>query len=362
MAKFPNILKTLAFAIGASAAIGPVQAESFVISSSLPQVHFWTGAHMDVFADAIEAQGHTTTRFYAGELVKVGGGLDALTGGAVDIVAPLLAPYHAGRFPLSDISQLPVFGTDSPAITRAFQKLMDSDEELIDGKTFYQYEVADKGIVAWPLGATGAYTISTTGKEIKTPEDLQGLPVRAGTALQTVTLEKLGVTPVTMPAAQAFEALSRGTIEGILLSVGDWKSYSLTDLLKFTIDGVSLGHWESYLAMSQSAWDRLSSEDKVAWDKAARETATKNAAHIAGLEASSREAVKGTDSVFFAVSDLPEEMQTHIANAARDTWVQWIDTQEANGHPAKAAARLWADLIVAEGGAIPTGVSEYLAN
>lgn len=355
-------LKTLLLAAAMTGMATAGLADSFTISSSLPQVHFWTGAHMDKFADAAEEQGHQMTRFYAGELVKVGGGLDALDGGAVDIIAPLLAPYHAGRFPLSDITQLPVYNTDSPAITRAFQKLLDSDQELADGKTFYQYEVADKGIVAWPLGATGAYTISTTGKEIKAPEDMSGMPVRAGTALQTVTLEKLGVTPVTMPAAQAFEALSRGTIEGILLSVGDWKSYSLTDLLKFTIDGVSLGHWESYLAMSDEAWNRLSDEEKAAWDKIARETAMKNAEHIAGLEAQSREAVKGTDAVFMNISDLPAELQDHIATAAHDTWVQWIEELEANGHPAKAAAKIWAELVIAEGGSLPNGVAEYLAN
>lgn len=352
----------LATVFTSTLAVGSVAAQDLTISSSLPQVHFWTGQFMDPFTDAMEENSDLTfTRFYAGELVGVGKGLDALTGGAVDVVTPLLAPYHAGRFPLSDISQLPIYNTNAVAITRAYQNLLDSDEELVGGKTFYQYEVADKGIVAWSLGATGAYAISTTGKEITSPADFEGLPIRAGAALQTITLERLGVNPVTMPAAQAFEALSRGTIEGILLSVADWKSYSLLDTLKFTIDGVALGHWESYHAISQDAWDRLTPEQQELFDKTARETAIKNAEFIENQAVEIRAAAKAGGSIFAMVGSMSEEMQAHIATASLETWEQWIEATEANGHPARAAARQWAVLVQAEGGVLPAGVAELLA-
>ncbi len=351
-------------ALAATAATAPkADAQDLMISSSLPQVHFWTGQFLDPFADAMEAEtGVTFTRFYAGELVGIGRDLDALQGGTVDVASPLLAPYHPGIFPLSDITQLPVYNTDSPAITRAFQKLLDSDAELKDGKTFYDYEIGDKGIVAWALGATGAYAISTSGKEIAAPADFQGLPMRAGAALQTMTLERLGVTPVTMPAAQAYEALSRKTIEGILLSVADWKSYSLTDTLKFTIDGVALGHWESYHAISQEAWDKLSDEQKQAFDRIARETAIKNAEFIEAQADEVRAEAEGNGAVFLMVEEMTPEIQAHIATAARDTWAQWIEQTEANGHPARAAAKQWAELIQAEGGVLPEGVKELLAD
>ncbi len=263
-----TMTRGLAAAALAAAVAAPAAAQNLMISSALPQVHFWTGQILDPFADKMEAETDITfTRFYAGELTGVGRGLDALQGGTVDVVSPLLAPYHPGAFPLTDISQLPVYGTDSPAITRAFQKLLDSEDELADGKTFYEYEVEDKGIVAWGLAATGAYGINTVEKRITSPADFQGLPMRAGAALQTMTLERLGVNPVTMPASQAYEALSRRTIEGILFSVADWKSYSFTELLKYAIEGVALGHWESYHAISKDAWDRLSPEQQEAFDR-----------------------------------------------------------------------------------------------
>lgn len=339
----------------------PAAAQNLMISASLPQVHMWVGQSLDPFADKMEERTSLTfTRFYAGELVGVGRGLDALQGGTVDIISPLLAPYIPGAFPLTDISQLPVYGTDSAQITRAFQKLMDSDVALKDGKTFYQLEIEPKNIVAWALGASGPYAINTVSKVIASPADFKGLPLRAGAALQTMTLQNLGVNPVTMPAAQAYEALSRKTIEGILLSVADWKSYSMTELLKFSIEGVALGHWESYVAISKASWDKLTPDQQKAFDETAREVALQNAEFIQKQYVEVKAAAEKAGTTFVQASSLPQDLQDHIAAASVATWKQWIETLEGQGQPARKAAQLWASLVIDEGGELPPGVADYL--
>ena len=331
------------------------------ISAGLSQTHFWVGNYMDPFADAIEAETDLAfTRFYAGELVAVGGELDALESGVISVAAPLLAPYHEGRFPLSDVTQLPTYGTDSPMITRAFQRLLASEAEVTDGTTFYDYEIADKGLVAWGLGATGAYAISTTGAELTRPADFHGMPVRAGSALHTIVLERLGVTPVTMPAASAYEALSRGTIDGIILSIGDWVSYSLEELLTYTVTDVAIGHWQSYLAVTERMWDGLTAEQRDTWDRVARAGATRNAEYIDEQDRAVRARAAANGATFVAVQQLPTAMRDHIARAATETWVQWIEQTERNGHPARATAVLWAEVVLAQGGALPEGVADYL--
>ena len=331
------------------------------ISAGLSQTHFWVGQYMDPFADAIEAETDLTfTRFYAGELVAVGGELDALQSGVISVAAPLLAPYHEGRFPLSDVTQLPTYGTDSRMITGAFQRLLASDAEVTEGTTFYDYEIADKGLVAWGLGATGPYAISTTGAELNRPADFRGMPVRAGSALHTIVLERLGVTPVTMPAASAYEALSRGTIDGIILSIGDWVSYSLEELIAYTLTDVAIGHWQSYLAVTEATWHDLTDEQRETWDRVARTISTRNAEYIDEQDRAVRARARATGATFVAVQQLPVEMRDHIARAATETWIQWIEQTERNGHPARATAVLWAELVLAQGGALPAGVADYL--
>ena len=352
-------------AVGSVAALvlgsGSVAAQNLTISAGISQTHFWVGGYLDPFADAVEAKTDLSfTRFYAGELVSIGGEMDALRDRVIDVAAPMLAPYHEGRFPLSDITQLPTYGTDSQIITRAFNALMDSDVEITDGKTFYDYEIGDKGLRAWGLGATAAYAISTTGDELTDPSDLRGMPMRAGSALHTVVLQQLGVTPVTMPAAEAYEALSRGTIDGIILSIGDWISYSLEEQLTWTITDVAIGHWQSYLAMTEDRWDSLTEEQREAIDRAARETTLQNAEDIDAQDQRVKAEARDAGATFVPVSELPEAMQEHIAEASTNTWIKWIEDLEDDGHPARATARLWAELVVAEGGELPDGVADYL--
>jgi len=62
-----------------------------------------------------------------------------------------------------------------------------------------------------------------------------------------------------------------------------------------------------------------------------------------------------------SINDLSPAMKAHIDKAAADTWVAWIEKTEADGHPARAAAKLYAELIQAEGAKLPAGVAEYLA-
>lgn len=353
----------LASALGLSA--HAATAQEMIISTGLGKPHMWVQHYMDPLAEAIEkaSGGKTTfTRFYAGELSRVGQELDALTSGTIQIAAPLLAPYHEGKFPLSDVTQLPAYGTNSPMVTRAFQKMLDSDVVLKDSKTFYQYELGDKGLKAWALGATAPYSISTVKKVLKEPADFQGTPLRAGSAIHTIVLEKLGATPVTIPGPQAYEALSRGTIEGIIIAISDWPSYSIQELLRHSIVDVSIGHWESYLAMTQATWDSFSDEQKKMWDETVRDISKKNAeqweTNVGTVKDKSMKDDKGE---FTSVTTLSQAMQDHIAKAGAETWVAWIEKLEAAGHPAKAAAKLYAEYITAEGGKLPAGVEDYLA-
>lgn len=355
---------TLLAAAAVLAAGTSAYAQELIISASLPQSHMWVGKHMDPFADAIEKESNgeiTFTRFYAGELSGIGRDLDALQSGTIAVAAPLLAPYHEGAFPLSDVTQLPVYGTDSPKVTRAFQKLLDSEVALKDGKTFYQYEIEPKNIRVWALGVTAAYSISAAKTKLETPADFSGLPMRAGSAIHTIAVQELGATPVTMPGTAIYEAMSRGTVDGIVMSISDWISYSLDQLIRYTITDVSMGHWGSYLGISNAAWDGLSDEQKKMFDEVARRVALENAQSWEDGNGASVEKNTSQGGSFVAITDLSQEMQDHIATAGADTWKSWIEKTEGLGHPAKATAKLWAELVQAEGGRLPAGVAEYLA-
>ena len=339
-------------------------AQNLRISTGLPDNHYWVAQHMNGLIDTIkEATGGavTFTTFYDGKLIAAGRELDALNKGSIDVAAPLLAPYDEGRFPLSDVTQLPTYGTDSPMVTRAFQKLLDSDVKLAGGKTFYDYEIGGKGIHAWAVGATSGYSISTTGKKLVQPSDFSGLRLRGGSTIHTIVLNQLGATPVNMPAGRALEAMSRGTVDGGVLTIPGWRAYAFQDVLKYTVTDVAIGHWQSYLAISDAAWNKLTPKQQQLWDETARRLALANADHWeAGQLEVVKEAAKAKGAVFVPVGELPPAMQNHISKAAAGTWIAWVEKMEAAGHPGKAAAKLYAQLITTAGGRLPQGVAQYL--
>ena len=359
-----KLLQRVAMALGIGVFAGVVFAQNLKISTGLPDSHYWVGQHMNPLITTIkDATGGavTFTPFYDGKLIAAGRELDALTSGAIDVAAPLLAPYDEGRFPLSDVTQLPTYGTDSPMVTRAFQKLLDSDVVLKGGKTFYDYEIGGKGIRVWAVGATSAYSISTTGKKLVQPADFAGLRLRGGSAIHTIVLNQLGATPVNMPAVRAYEAMSRGSVDGGVLTIPGWRAYAFQDLLKYTVTDVAIGHWESYLAIRYAAWSQLNPEQQRLWDTTARRLALENAAYWeAGQLEVVKEAARAKGAAFVPVGDLPPAMQDHIAKAAADTWITWIDKMEAAGHPGKATAKLYAQFVTQAGGRLPKGVAAYL--
>ena len=73
-----------------------------------------------------------------------------------------------------------------------------------------------------------------------------------------------------------------------------------------------------------------------------------------------KEAAKAKGAVFVPVGELPPAMQSHISKAAAGTWIAWVEKMEAAGHPGKAAAKLYAQLITTAGGRLPQGVAQYL--
>jgi TRAP-type C4-dicarboxylate transport system substrate-binding protein len=343
---------------------GSAGAETLTISTGLPQNHNWVFGHMEPFIEAMERDSNgeiTFVPFIAGEMTPVSRELDALQGGTVDVIGNLLSPFQEGRFRLSDVTQLPTYGSDSHDVTRAFQNLIDSDAEIAPGVTFWDYEIGSKGIRAWALGATAAYSVSTTSVELTQPGDFHGLPLRTGTAIHTMVLEHLGATPVIIPGVQMFEAMSRGTIGGTIQSISDWQAYALQQLLRYSVMDVSLGHWQSYLAIRDDVWDRLSPEMQTLWDETARRISLENSDIWERVQQETIElATEQFGARFVSVFDLSEEMQQHFARAASQTWISWVNQLEGEGIPARAVARLYAQFITAEGAVLPEGVAEFL--
>jgi TRAP-type C4-dicarboxylate transport system substrate-binding protein len=125
------------------------------------------------------------------------------------------------------------------------------------------------GIVYLGSGSSDPYVL-LTNKPVKTADDLKGLRLRSGGAPYSRWAENFGAVPVSISVLETFEAMSQGTIDGSMASVGDLLAFRLVDLTK-DITAVPLGTYfsTSNFATAKATWADMSVEERTALLKAA---------------------------------------------------------------------------------------------
>ena len=125
--------------------------------------------------------------------------------GVVDAVWTLPG-YSPGRFPLTEVFELPGVCADPVATSQAMT--------AFHGK-WMRDEYRDTHPLVFHAAAPGH--IHTVDRPVRNVADLRGLKVRAASKTSAAVLEALGAVPVGMPVPQVYEALSRGVVDGAFL-------------------------------------------------------------------------------------------------------------------------------------------------
>ena len=124
--------------------------------------------------------------------------------GVVDIIWTLQG-YTPGRFPKSEVVELPFMTGDAETASRQFHEYI--VENAMD-------EYADTHPLAFHVHGPGWLH---TQDPVESLEDLEGMTVRGPTRVITNLLEALGATAVGMPVPAVPEAVSKGVIDGAAL-------------------------------------------------------------------------------------------------------------------------------------------------
>ena len=164
--------------------------------------------------------------------------------GVVDIVWTLPG-YTPGRFPLTEVFELPFVCTGaeaaSQALTMFHRKWMHDEYEDTHPLVFH---------------TTAPGHIHTVDRQIHTLEDLDGLKVRVASRNDGAMLEALGAVPVGMPITQTYEALSRGVVEGAWIQWSVLRPYRLQEVTRYHTE-VSLVCSPFVLTMNKARYDGL---------------------------------------------------------------------------------------------------------
>ncbi|QPM92462.1 TRAP transporter substrate-binding protein [Pseudooceanicola algae] len=243
---------TLALALTAGAQAETLRYAHFMSANSWQnQVIFedWAAAVEEAAGEDLDVQ-----IFPAQTLGKAPAGYDNAMMGIADI-AWTVQGYTAGRFPLSQIMELPGLFDTGAVGSCAFQKLYDSgalDAEYDETHVLFVH-THDPG------------HLHTGDKPVETLEDMKGLKLRRPTQVVGTLLENLGAEPVGLPAPNTYEALQRGAIDGYMLPWESVESFRLAELSDYHTE---FGFYALAFVttMNKAKYEGLSPEAKAAID------------------------------------------------------------------------------------------------
>ncbi len=130
--------------------------------------------------------------------------MDQARDGVADLTMTVVG-YTPGRFPRTEVFELPFMMTDPVATSLAFMEMVETDfaEEYSDVKV----------LGAWVHGPGVIHTADPVTKL----EDMAGKTMRGPTRVINDMLSELGATPVGMPLPAIPEALSKGVVTGTVI-------------------------------------------------------------------------------------------------------------------------------------------------
>ena len=131
--------------------------------------------------------------------------MDQARDGVVDMSMTVVG-YTPGRFPRTEVFELPFMMTNPVATAKAYWEMVETD--------FQNNEYADvKVLGAWVHGPGVIHTESG----VNSLEDMQGLTMRGPTRIINDLLSELGAEPVGMPLPAIPEAISKGVVKGTVI-------------------------------------------------------------------------------------------------------------------------------------------------
>ena len=198
------------------------------------------------------------TYFPGGGLLTAPRMYDGVVEGIADIGFGGMA-YHKGKFPVTEILDLPIGITSGWVMTR----LVADFYQKVRPKEW------DGTHILWMSG-TGP-TVIQTRKPVYKLEDLKGLTIRAQGRAADI-MSALGATPRAVPMAEAFEGVSKGVMDGFLLPFEVLETFKLAEVLTHVTVGAEIGSaFTFYAVMNKNLWAKLPADIQKIFDEVSKE-------------------------------------------------------------------------------------------
>ena len=251
--------------------------------------------------------------------------MDQVMDGVVDL-AWTVNGFTPGRFPRTEVFELPFMMTNAEAVSKAYWDLFEKEMKDTDYKDVHV-------IGTWVHGPG----VMHTNKPVATMDDLNGMKFRAPSRVATQLLEQLGATAIGMPVTAIPESLSKGVIDGAVIPWEVTASLKVPELVKNHTefaDGYAFYTVTFTLSMNKAKYESLPEDIRKAIDaNSGREFSAFAGKTMAGADGPSRElAVKAGNNII----TISAEDSGKWKAAAQPVYDQWAADMDGRGIDGKA--------------------------
>jgi TRAP-type transport system periplasmic protein len=256
---------------------------------------------------------------------------DSVVKGIADVGTSVMA-YTRGRFPLSEVVDLPINLKSGVMATRLINEVY---------KKFHPKEFDETQVMYLHAHGPG---ILHSKKAVNKLEDVKGLKIRS-TGLSAKIVQALGGAPVGMSMNEAYDALSRGVADAILSPNEALKGYKLGEVTAFTTENYSTAYTSGFfVVMNKAKWNAIPKDLQAIIEKINQEWLEKQGKLWDDIDIEGKEAAIKQGMKYISLS--PEE-SARWAKAVAPILDDYVKDAKAKGIPGDEALKFCLEYLKA---------------
>ena len=258
--------------------------------------------------------------------MQLGGTPPQLIDQAIDGVADIIwtvAGYTPGRFPRAEVFELPFTMTDAGDMSAAYWTL--AEEQMMD-QDFADFKV----LGVWVHGPG----VIHTSEPVESPDDLNGLKLRAPTRVTNKLFTNLGATTVGMPVPAIPESLSKGVVDGAVIPWEVTGALKVAELVEnhTEFEGNAIYTTTFIFAMNKDAYEAMPDDLKAVIDaNSGAEFSRMAGAQMQADDGPSREAALDAGNNVITISAADAGPWRDAADTTTQEWIAEMDEKGIDG-------------------------------
>jgi len=290
---------------------------------------------LDVWADNVEEASAGRIKVERYPSMQLGGKPPELIDQAMDGVADIVwtvVGYSPGRFPRTEVFEMPFMMTNAEATSRAYWEMFETHMRDTEFKNL-------KILGTWVHGPG----LIHSKDPITLPADLNGVKVRGGSRTVNKLMEELGATPVGMPVPAVPEALSKGVITATTIP---WEVTAALKVPELVSNHTEFGNRALYtltfvLAMNKPKYDSLPADlQQVIDDNSGLEFSMFAGKTQEGADGPSRQLAEDAGNNIITLTEEQVAAWEEASSSIIDAWIADVGKKGIDGQALVDEARM----------------------